>query len=279
MTSTATKVVSGTKLFIATLAMLGAGSVALATVPLNYGNCVDSDAKSTFDVNQLFVKSTTTYGSGSKVDYCYTFQSTGKTYLMEGVNRNGSFSTWQKNCAELNLGKTGVDYKCVDGACVNMAAVVTSTQPTLLIVNNQADGQLTFGHNVLLGTYALAIGKGDVLIKNLVFDTTTTLPTGTFSNWILQYKDGEEIASGAIDSQTGQVKFSNLEDFVLGLAEGTKVVELSATVVSTPTPSYAYFQSSINKSANVDAVSYETNEAVMFKNSFPVKGAALRYEN
>lgn len=133
LTSTATKAVSNTKLAIATLAMLAAGGAALAAAPLNssasYGwsGCVDADnsvsgygAYNPFNQNQLFTKGTTKYNAGSKIDYCYTYPSTGKTYLFEGVCRNGSFSTWQKNCAELNLGKPGNNYQCVDGACVNV---------------------------------------------------------------------------------------------------------------------------------------------------------------
>lgn len=122
MTSTATRAVSGVKLAIATFALFGAGAVALAAVPANFwSGAVDSDAKSTFDTNQLFVKSTTKYNGGSKTDYCYTFPTTKKTYLMEGISNKGNFQTWQKNCAELNFNKPTNNYQCVDGACVNKA--------------------------------------------------------------------------------------------------------------------------------------------------------------
>ncbi len=135
LTSTATKAVSNTKLAIATLAMLAAGGAALATVPLNntdkWAGCVDSDNQfnnsTPFRQDQLFSKGETKYKSGSKMDYCYTFPTTQKTYLMEGTcNASKSFVTWQKNCAELNAGKPENNYQCVDGACVN-TTVATST--------------------------------------------------------------------------------------------------------------------------------------------------------
>lgn len=115
---------SKTKLAIATLVMLVAGGAAFAVAPINYSGCADSDAQSTFDQNQLFIKATTKYNGGSKTDYCYSFPKTGKTYLMEGTcNAKKTFATWQKNCAELNYGKPGSDFKCVEGACVDAAAI------------------------------------------------------------------------------------------------------------------------------------------------------------
>ena len=124
LTLTSTKTISNTKLAIATLVMFVAGGAAFAVAPISYSGCVDPDAKITFDQNQLFVKSDTTYNGGKRTDYCYTFPKTGKTYLMEGTcNAKKTFNTWQKNCAELNYGKPGSDFKCVDGACVDMAAV------------------------------------------------------------------------------------------------------------------------------------------------------------
>ncbi|MBT4824410.1 hypothetical protein HN695_00020 [Candidatus Woesearchaeota archaeon] len=84
-----------------------------------YG-CQDPDASTTYDTQQLFEKSTTTYNGGSRTDKCYTF-SNGKEYLFEWICRNGKINRWQKNCAELNLGEPGADYQCDDGACVDMA--------------------------------------------------------------------------------------------------------------------------------------------------------------
>ncbi len=149
MTSTATKTVSGAKLAIATLAMLGAGSVALAMMPMASNNatykwagCTDPDSyvdeyamPNSFVNQQLFSKSNTYYNTGAKSDYCYTFPTTGKTYLMEGICRNGSFSTWQKNCAELNYSKPGANFKCVEGACVDIPTMVTSTITTSTVAN------------------------------------------------------------------------------------------------------------------------------------------------
>lgn len=130
-----TKTVSNTKLAIATLIMLVAGGAAFVAAPISYSGCVDSDAKTTFDQNQLFVKSDTTYNSGKKTDNCYTFPKTGKTYLMEGTcNAKATFATWQKNCAELNYGKPGSDFKCVEGACVD--AAVASVNPVITSQSN-----------------------------------------------------------------------------------------------------------------------------------------------
>lgn len=128
LSSIATKTVSNTKLAIATLVMIVAGGAAFVAAPVSYSGCVDFDAKTTFDQNQLFVKSDTTYNIGKKIDSCYTFPKTGKTYLMEGTcNAKATFATWQKNCADLNYGKSGSDFKCVDGACVDVA--VASVNP------------------------------------------------------------------------------------------------------------------------------------------------------
>lgn len=160
MTKTATKAVSGTKLAIATFAMFAAGSVALATVPLTslYAGAVDGDNSAVTSVgynkfanHQLFYKSTTKYNSGSKTDYCYTFPSTGKTYLMEGASNNGSFVTWQKNCAELNPANPGANFQCVDGACVNQVPCynITGSGQKIMVAGNPAVWYLDGGvrHN------------------------------------------------------------------------------------------------------------------------------------
>lgn len=132
LTSTTTKSISNTKLAIATLAMIVAGSAAFAVMAMpsrstsdKWGGCVDLDnqyfTSTPFHQDQLFNKGQTKYKSGSKTDYCYTYKSTGKTYLMEGVcSAKGSFSTWQKNCAELNT--AGFTYQCLDGACVTASS-------------------------------------------------------------------------------------------------------------------------------------------------------------
>jgi len=133
MTSTATKTVSGTKLAIATLAMLAAGSAAFVMMPTSqntasykWGGCTDPDSfvdgnptSNSFIAQQLFAQSETNYNTGTKGDYCYTSPTTGKTILMEGICRNGTFGVWQKNCAELNATKPGSNFKCLEGACVN----------------------------------------------------------------------------------------------------------------------------------------------------------------
>ena len=189
MTSTATKTVSGTKLFIATMAMFGAGSVALATLPMTnfWSGAVDPDAASTFDVNQLFVKSTTKYNGGSKTDYCYTVPTTRKTYLMEGVSRNGKFTTWQKNCAELNLGKPGFDFQCVDGACVNKA---TSSTPTLTLNKLSATNTISIvlgnatSSNQLFGSFELKTGDQDVLLNDINFNVDGNIHASRFTLYI-----------------------------------------------------------------------------------------------
>lgn len=123
----ATTSVTNTHMALATLAMLAAGGfayIAAASTPATtLGACVDPDATSSFDQNQLFTPTTT---PGLKTDYCYTQPSTGKTYLMEGIcNANGNKATWNKNCAEL-----GADYQCVSGACVKATPVVPVTTCT-----------------------------------------------------------------------------------------------------------------------------------------------------
>lgn len=138
MTSTLTKTSTNTKLAVATAFL--AVSAAFAMIPASTTNtrfqgCRDSDAPvgATFDQSQLFVKSQTAYNSGTSTDRCYTFPTTGKTYVMEGVCKNDGFQTWQKNCAELNLGKTGVNYQCIEGACVNVLATTPSSTPWLTV--------------------------------------------------------------------------------------------------------------------------------------------------
>lgn len=135
MTSTITKTTTNTKLAVATAFL--AASAAFAMIPASTGStrlqgCVDPDAStsSTYGESQLFVKSTTTYNTGSKVDQCYTVLSTGKTFLGEGVCKEGNFGTWRKDCAELNVGNTGANYQCVQGACVNVPVTSPSSTPT-----------------------------------------------------------------------------------------------------------------------------------------------------
>mgnify|MGYP006418701325 CR=1 FL=1 len=85
-------------------------------------NASDPDAESTFDINQLFVKSTTKYNGGEKTDYCQTFPDN-KIILMEGVTTDeGKFNTWQKDCSELN-DAPGNDFQCLDGRCVDMGLI------------------------------------------------------------------------------------------------------------------------------------------------------------
>jgi hypothetical protein len=83
--------------------------------------CYDNDAKAS---DPYIVMSSVKYGLTSNklttvLDSCKTIS--GKTYLLEGTCYNGKFVQIQKNCAELNIGKSGADYKCVNGACVNLA--------------------------------------------------------------------------------------------------------------------------------------------------------------
>jgi hypothetical protein len=80
--------------------------------------CYDNDAKA---ADPYIVMSSVKYGPTSNklttvLDSCKTIS--GKTYLFEGTCYNGKFVQIQKNCAELNIGKSGADYKCVNGACV-----------------------------------------------------------------------------------------------------------------------------------------------------------------
>ncbi len=220
------RVVSNTKLAIATLAMLGAGAVALATVPLNsnssygFSGCYDADNSAygygynnSFNQNQLFTKAITKYNAGSKTDYCYTFPSTGKTYLMEGAcNAAGSFITWQKNCAELNLGKTGVNYQCVDGACVK---VISVPQTTLTVTKNSASpNQAVKGINVLLSKFNLtasaAEGVGINQIKFIVAPSSNLV-----QNWVLK-ADGIQLGTTLPYNTTdGYLMFSLSPNFVV----------------------------------------------------------------
>ena len=96
---------------------------ALAGQAVNWGDCEDSDSATIYDKNSLLTKSTTTYGSGSKEDKCYTWYegtSNEKTRLIEGIcrqTRSGSkFSYWYADCNQ----KFGDGFECVDGACIEV---------------------------------------------------------------------------------------------------------------------------------------------------------------
>ena len=144
-TSTATQTITNTKLAVATLLMLVAGGAALATVPFNrnrstatnkWGNCVDEDNQfsrrgyNPMNFEQLLTKSKTKFAGGEYVDTCVTYQDTGKTYLQEGTcSAKQEFQYLSKNCAELNIGKQGTNFQCVEGACVD----VVDALPDLVI--------------------------------------------------------------------------------------------------------------------------------------------------
>jgi hypothetical protein len=71
--------------------------------------CGDPDGVDYFTPTTV---TTDMYTSG-KEDYCYTYPSSGKTYLFEGTCKNGKYVWIQKNCKEL-----GSEYSCQAGACV-----------------------------------------------------------------------------------------------------------------------------------------------------------------
>ncbi len=94
-------------------------------VTANWENCVDLDNPSPnawTAQQQIFTKSSTTYGSGSKEDQCYTWYKgtpQEKTRLLEGVCKTdgviSKFNYWYVDCNQ-----AGKDFSCVDGACVDM---------------------------------------------------------------------------------------------------------------------------------------------------------------
>ncbi len=152
MTSTLTKTSTNTKLAVATAFLAVASAFAFIpalTTNNKFQGCRDLDAPvdATFDERQLFVKSTTTYNGGTSTDRCYTFPTTGKTYVMEGVCKKRGFQTWQKNCGELNIGQTGVNYQCVEGACVNVATSTPPSTGSLSVFPTTLDVPSTAGSN------------------------------------------------------------------------------------------------------------------------------------
>ncbi len=80
------------------------------------GTCNDPDSVSTYDVAQVFNKSTTIKGTGKWVDQCQTVNS--KIILKEGICKNGKMAAWQYSCSKQNK-LPGDKFECVSGACVN----------------------------------------------------------------------------------------------------------------------------------------------------------------
>ncbi len=83
------------------------------------GTCDDPDAVSTYDVAQVFNKSTTVKGTVKWKDQCQTVK--GKIILKEGIcTTNGKMAVWQYDCSKQNK-LAGDKFECVEGACVNKA--------------------------------------------------------------------------------------------------------------------------------------------------------------
>ncbi len=97
LTSTATKAVSGTKLFIATMAMMGAGAVALATVPLN--NMIPNSSTGSNDV---------------AVQTCQQMAD-GVNVSVTGINRGVSFRLIN-GCNDAGHGLLNYTYVCKPAA-------------------------------------------------------------------------------------------------------------------------------------------------------------------
>jgi len=136
-----------------------------------YERCVDPDAVSTFDQNQLLVRSTTTFEGGSRTDRCYTWYMgtpRERTRLIEGTCRAGRFLYWYADCS--------AGSRCQEGACVTL-----STAPTISI-----EGEASPRVEVIPSGTSVLVEANDVLVleapaaENLgdVTITTGTLPAG-----------------------------------------------------------------------------------------------------
>lgn len=118
-----------------------------ATASSNVQGCQDSDSTSTFDMNQLFTKSSTTYTTKNTTktveDRCHTYPN-GKTYLLEGICKDGKYMWWQKNCGELEKQLKDGKYECIDGTCVNTTAI--NQEPKVL--NNLVTELINYAPNI-----------------------------------------------------------------------------------------------------------------------------------
>lgn len=216
-TATATKAVTNTQMAVATLAMLAAGGFAYIaaanTSAVTSGTCVDPDATSPFDQNQLFTPTTT---PGMKTDYCYTQPSTGKTYLMEGIcNAKGQKATWSKNCAEL-----GADYQCQNGACVKASAVDANVVISVLTDADHASGiRMPNANPQPMGEWNFEAQNQDVTFQRLTFqivnpdgsDATSTANYGIFS--LVQdsnYYNPVAMATAVPGTGNGYVRFEGM---------------------------------------------------------------------
>jgi len=130
-------------------------------VPLVVANCVDSDAKTFSDLNQLFIKSTTKVkGVDQKADVCVG------NYVFEGACNKDVFVVWHKNCAELNGSKSTNDYKCVEGICVNKYV-----DPTVVL----SDLDLVFRNIGTNGGIEIPVAASPKVVRAVYgFDGSTT---------------------------------------------------------------------------------------------------------
>ena len=240
-TTTKTKAISGTKLAIATLVAFATGGIAFVGVPagmsaINKANdCVDSDnklsASDPFLQDQLFIKSSAKLKRVTQTDYCYEIPG-GKTYLMEYVCKKNNLTTWQKNCAELNLGKKENDFRCIDGACVNMATKTGemhfSVKPLI--------GKLYNGTDLTLGTIKLFATNEEIILNTIKFTFEAYSGSVKLSNLYIENESGfkiSEIKNPTQNTDQTQVVF-NLENFslpdILSSANVEQTLVLKGTV-------------------------------------------------
>ena len=81
-------------------------------IALNTKGCSDKDGEDFFTKSDVRSKK---YPKG-KYDYCQKNTKDGKTYLVEGICKNGEYNRISKYCPDL-----GNDYYCDDGKCVKDA--------------------------------------------------------------------------------------------------------------------------------------------------------------
>lgn len=246
LTRTATKTVSGTKIAVATaVAALAAGTAFLVSPPppAPYGGCVDKDVttSTTYEVAQLFKKSITAYNSGSKEDYCYTFPTTGKTYLMEGVcGSTGNFLTWQKNCAELNATKTGANYQCVSGACVDTAGtpVVAGKLEVSLAATSPASKLVKAGTVINLAAFNFKASAANVEVQEIALVPNSNSAVSSYKDYDelwFETESGQEISNTRMTPTSTKIfiHFDPLQPFIVKTSDTAgKVLILKAKLAA-----------------------------------------------
>lgn len=273
MTSTLTKTSTNTRLAVATAFL--AASAAFAMIPAGvasnkFQGCRDSDAGggTTFVQSQLFVKSTTTYNGGMSTDRCYTFPTTGKTYVMEGVCKDGGFQTWQKNCGELNLGKTGVNYQCVEGACVNVLANNPSSTPWLTVSTATLSVPADAGTN---SSITVASNASWTVSDNQTW--LTVLPAAGTNNGTLQISYTSNTATfnrrGVVTVIGGGIT-QNIEVTQVGVSS------VATSTILTVSPAALQMGAALNSSNSVNLssnVNWTVNENIAWLTVSPLMGS------